>query len=349
MNWEGLMRRALALAQRGQPHPNPYVGALVVSKGEILGHGWHNGPGTAHAEVAALRDAGESAIGATLIVTLEPCNHVGRTPPCVDAILSSKIARVVYAAGDPNPRVVGGGATRLREAGCEVIPGVLEKVALEQNRAWNKWIRTGLPYVVLKLALTSDNSLTGVDRWITGPIARARVHRLRRFSDAILVGKGTVEADNPALTNRSGLGRDPLRVVLDTRLELGEEFQILSEESRKGTVVCFDKALGKHPPGEGLQVSTDRSGRLRIEEILQALGKRGVCQVLSEGGARVAESLLRDGFVDEIEIHRSCYASGKGEAAFLKLIEEHFEVHWTRRIGGDNVLLARPKGICFPG
>ena len=218
------MREALELAERGRGHtsPNPVVGALVVKAGRVLGRGWHERFGGPHAEVVALRRAGRRAAGATLYLTFEPCAHLGKTPPCVDAIRAARVDQVVLGAGDPNP-LAGGGARVLRAAGVKVVRGVLEAACRLQNAPFFKYVRTGLPLVSVKWAMSADGKIAtarGESRWISGEAARAFAHRLRAAHDAVLVGVGTVLADAPLLTARpaaGGNGWQPRRVILDSQ------------------------------------------------------------------------------------------------------------------------------------
>jgi len=235
---EAMMRRALALATRGRGlvSPNPLVGAVVVQDSRVVGEGWHDGPGNPHAEIHALRAAGDLARGATLYVTLEPCDHHGRTPPCTNAILEAGVARVVAAARDPNPIVDGRGFDRLRSAGVDVVAGVLESEAERLNEAFATHVRTGLPFVVLKMAATLDGKVAardGSSRWITGREARAEVHRMRAAADAVLVGAGTALADDPSLTVRDPeyRGRPVLRVLADARGRVRPTARLFSDDA----------------------------------------------------------------------------------------------------------------------
>src|SRR6266571_3977409 len=235
---EAMMRRALALASRGRGlvSPNPLVGAVVVHDGQVVGEGWHDGPGNPHAEIHALRAAGDLARGATLYVTLEPCDHHGRTPPCTNAILEAGVARVVAAARDPNPIVDGRGFDRLRSAGVDVVADVLKAEAERLNEAFATHVRTGLPFVVLKMAATLDGKVAardGTSRWITGKKARADAHRLRAASDAILVGSGTAIADDPSLTVRDAQreGPPPVRVLADSAGRVDERGRLFNGDA----------------------------------------------------------------------------------------------------------------------
>ncbi|MCL2824597.1 MAG: bifunctional diaminohydroxyphosphoribosylaminopyrimidine deaminase/5-amino-6-(5-phosphoribosylamino)uracil reductase RibD, partial [Polyangiaceae bacterium] len=218
-----MMTSALAEAKRGSPSPNPHVGAVVAKGDVIISLGHHERAGTEHAEVVAIRAAGEAARGATLYVTLEPCNHTGRTPPCVDHILQAGISRVVVACRDPNPNVDGGGIKVLRDSGIEVELGVKAAEGRSLIQPWVKQITLGLPYVSLKLAVSLDGrtaTRTGASKWVTGPEARAKVHEIRAANDAVMVGVGTVLADDPQLTARDAEGPNPIRVTIDSKLRL---------------------------------------------------------------------------------------------------------------------------------
>ncbi|MGV3719923.1 MAG: bifunctional diaminohydroxyphosphoribosylaminopyrimidine deaminase/5-amino-6-(5-phosphoribosylamino)uracil reductase RibD, partial [Actinomycetota bacterium] len=225
---EHYMRLALRLAARarGRTAPNPMVGAVVVAGEQVVGEGWHPKAGEPHAEVFALRNAGDAARGAALYVTLEPCCHFGRTPPCTEAVLASGVARVVAAMVDPFPKVAGGGLARLREAGLQVESGLLASESAALNRAYVKAVSTGLPWLTLKMAMTLDGKIatrSGDSRWVTGEAARRHVHRLRDWNDAVMVGIGTARADDPQLTARLRGARNPLRVIIDHRAELAAD------------------------------------------------------------------------------------------------------------------------------
>ncbi len=238
------MERALFLAAqgRGRTSPNPMVGAVVVKQGSVVGEGYHLRAGGDHAEVIALRGAEDSAIGATLYVSLEPCCHCGKTPPCTERIIDSGIRRVVASMPDPNPLVCGKGFERLREAGIEVEWGLMEEESSSLNEAYIKFIATGMPFVILKGAASLDGKIataTGESRWITGPAARERVHRLRDEVDAVMVGIGTVLQDDPLLTTRlaSGQGKDPLRIILDAEARLPINAKVINPASLSGTLL----------------------------------------------------------------------------------------------------------------
>lgn len=305
------MRAALRLARRGlgRTSPNPPVGAVVVRGGRIVGRGYHRRAGLAHAEVEALRAAGTAARGACLYVTLAPCNHTGATPPCTEAVLAAGVRRVVVGCDDPNPDVVGGGIRRLRRAGLEVVTGVEEDRCSELLRPFATRVTTGLPLVTLKLAASIDGRIatgSGESRWITGAAARQLVHRWRNEMDAVMVGAGTVIADDPELTCRLRGGRNPLRVIVDGRLRIPPRARVLTNEYASGTLVATTRSSGakvRQMQSNGVEIETfpaRRDGSFRLRPLLQRLARRGISSVLLEGGAGVAAAALREGVVDRL-------------------------------------------------
>ena len=310
------MRKALELACKGlgRTTPNPAVGAVVVRDGKVVGSGWHRKAGTPHAEVHALKDAGDAARGATIYVTLEPCNHTGRTPPCTRAVLDAGIARVVIGALDPNPGVAGGGMEFLRSQGLDVSAGCLKDECQMLIAPFAKHVRTGLPWVRLKVACSMDGrtaTRTGHSQWITNSAARKRGHELRRISDAILVGRGTVQADNPSLTCRHGDGdnADPIRVILDSRLSTDPASTVYVQESPARTIVVAVE--GAVDPGRvrefektGTTVlqlpAAGGRGTVDLPVLLDVLGRMGIQSLLVEGGATVHGSFRDAGLVDEV-------------------------------------------------
>jgi diaminohydroxyphosphoribosylaminopyrimidine deaminase/5-amino-6-(5-phosphoribosylamino)uracil reductase len=300
------MRRALALARRGvgRTSPNPAVGSVVVQGDRVVGEGWHQRAGEPHAEVVALDRASARSRGATLYATLEPCTHLGRTPPCVDAILAAGIARVVFATRDPDPRVNGRGAARLREAGLEVTSGVLAAEAEALNRPFFKHIRTRLPWVTLKLALSLDGRVTVPGRrYLTGAMARRHVHRMRDEHDAVLVGIGTVLADDPQLTVRDVRGRDPLRVVVDAEARTPPRAPVVGNDGRAVVFVRegahADRVAALAAAGARVVPIAPSDGGVDLRTALTWLDRHDVLSVLLEGGPTLAASMLRAGLVDE--------------------------------------------------
>jgi diaminohydroxyphosphoribosylaminopyrimidine deaminase/5-amino-6-(5-phosphoribosylamino)uracil reductase len=311
---EKWMRRALALAARGlgETNPNPLVGCVVVKAGRVVGEGFHARAGEPHAEAIALGKAGAQARGATLYVTLEPCVHLAkRTPPCVPAVLASGIRRVVASMRDPNPRVNGRGLRALRRAGVLVTVGVREDEARRQNRAFVVAQSKGRPYVLLKVATTLDGRIataSGDSRWVTGPQERAQARRLRRLHDAVLVGIGTVLADDPLLLPSPRLRRPFLRVVLDSRLRLPLGSRLVGTSASSSVL-----AVGHESPrrrraleARGVRVRTDRkdAGPIDPRFVLKALWAEGVRSVMVEGGAEVLGSFLEARLFDELALFR---------------------------------------------
>ncbi len=304
------MTRALELAKRGTglASPNPMVGAVVVSAGRVVGEGYHIYQKRDHAEVIALARAGEKARGSDLYVTLEPCVHFGRTPPCVQAVLESGVKRVFVALEDPNPLVAGRGIAALREAGVEVIEGACAPQAELLNEKFFHFIRTGRPFVVLKLALSLDGRIatcSGESKWITGPEARSLAHRLRFECDAVLVGIRTLLLDDPLLTVRGRRTKSILRIVLDSELQTPPTARLFGAPDR---VVIFHRR--DLPPGRSAAfpehvelVPVDRGAAgLDWRQILEELGRRRVTSVLVEGGARVAASALSQRVVQKLDL-----------------------------------------------
>ncbi|MHB0937383.1 MAG: bifunctional diaminohydroxyphosphoribosylaminopyrimidine deaminase/5-amino-6-(5-phosphoribosylamino)uracil reductase RibD [Armatimonadota bacterium] len=315
------LRRALALARRGRTSPNPMVGAVVVRDGVVVGEGFHPKAGEPHAEVFALRAAGEQARGATLYVTLEPCAHYGRTPPCADAVLRAGVRRVVIASEDPNPLVAGRGLERLRAAGIEVASGLLHAQEARLNEAWRHWIVTRRPFVTLKLAASLDGKLatrTGDSRWITGEAARHDVHRLRAASDAILTTAATVLADDPALTARLRGAHQPRRVVVDARLRTSPAAQVYAPANRPPLLATLVEDTARLAPyrERGVDVLTlpARDGHVDLPALLAALGEREIVSLMVESGGTFAAALLAAGGVQKLRLYQAPLLIG-GETA----------------------------------
>ena len=301
--WDLWMRRALALAAlaEGRTSPNPLVGAVVLNReGRLVGEGFHARSGEPHAEVGALGQAGTAAAGGTLIVTLEPCCHHGRTPPCTRAVLQAGVCRVVVALEDPDPRVAGGGIAQLRQAGVEVITGVLRQEAAEQNRTFLHRVRTGRPWGVLKWAMGLDGRTAlpnGASQWISGADSRRWVHQLRAGCDAVIVGGGTVRADDPLLTSRGRRDPEPLRVVLSRGLDLPAEAQLWDTASAATLVAHGPEAAGKQAPNGPERLELEQCEPLPL---MQHLAARGCNQVLWECGSELAAAAIRQGCVQEV-------------------------------------------------
>ncbi len=307
-----MMTRAIELARFGDPSPNPHVGCVVVQGDTVVGEGFHESAGYDHAEIVAIRAAGDRVKGSTLFVTLEPCNHLGKTPPCVDAILDAGIQRVVVGCRDPNPNVRGGGIERLQEAGVETIVGILENEAKTLVRPWSKFVLSGLSDLSLKLAVSLDGRIatrTGASKWITCPQSRARVQELRVSHDAVMVGINTVSSDDPRLTVRDVPGRDPIRVVVDSKLRLPMTSQLVTSAREIPTCVVTtvesSRLTGESLEAAGvnvIRVPATAEGRCDMHTALSELAAREVVSVLCEGGAELAGSLLAAGLVDEMHV-----------------------------------------------
>jgi diaminohydroxyphosphoribosylaminopyrimidine deaminase/5-amino-6-(5-phosphoribosylamino)uracil reductase len=303
------MARALELARRGEgmTRPNPPVGAVVVREHRAVGEGYHRRAGTDHAEIAALHAAGRLARAATLYLTLEPCCTQGRTPPCTEAILRQGIGRVVIAARDPNPSHNGRGLSLLRRSGLEVTEGVLAERVAPLIAPFAKWVRTGRPFVTLKLAMSLDGRIAdrgGCSKWISGPASRRCVQSLRRRADALLVGAGTARTDDPTLLPRPARGRRPWRVIVTTKGALPARLRVLSDQAACRTLVATTSLCT--PPnaarlrlgGAEVKAFRTREGRVSLRALLRELGRRGLLHVVCEGGGRLAGELTRQGLVD---------------------------------------------------
>ncbi|MDA0717615.1 MAG: bifunctional diaminohydroxyphosphoribosylaminopyrimidine deaminase/5-amino-6-(5-phosphoribosylamino)uracil reductase RibD [Cyanobacteria bacterium] len=359
--WRPWMQRALQLAElgAGNTSPNPLVGAVVLDAGEALvGEGYHSRAGEAHAEVGALAQAGERARGGTLVVNLEPCCHHGRTPPCSQAVIAAGITRVVVAMADPNPQVAGGGVAQLRAAGIEVITGVAEAEARRLNRAFIHRIRCGRPLGILKWAMGIDGRTAlsnGSSQWISGPEARDWVHQLRSRCDAVIVGGGTVRADDPLLTSRGQRQPEPLRVVLSRRLELPAK-AALWDLSAAATLVVH----GPEVPAAAAAALDNRGvPRLELEVcspqlLLEALALRGCNQVLWECGPELAAAALADGCVQELAAVIAPKLMGGqpartplGELGFTSMDQIlSWQAQTSQRLGSDLLWqLSSPAGL----
>ena len=318
------MRRALTLAEkgRGATSPNPMVGALVVKDGKVVGEGYHEKFGRPHAEANALNQAGDAALGATLYVTLEPCNHTGKTGPCTHLIYEAGISRVVVAMPDPNPAVEGQGIAFLRSKGITVHENVLEDKARELNRGYFKYVVTGKPYIMLKLAQTLDGRIatsTGHSKWVTNDDSRTVSHKLRAQYDALLVGIGTVLADDPHLTVRKTKGNSPKRVVLDSQLRVPLDANVLADDSPNKTIIVTTNAASKEKIARIVErgstvlvLDADDRGWVEQELLWKKLGELGITSVMVEGGSTIHTECLKSGNADEIVIFFAPKLLGSG-------------------------------------
>jgi len=298
----------LAVRARGRTSPNPMVGSVIVRDGAIVGQGWHHRASEPHAEVLALRDAGEAARGSTMYVSLEPCCHTGRTGPCTEAVIGAGVSKVVVAMRDPNPLVAGKGITRLREAGIEVEENILESEAMLLNEVFIKFITKKLPFVVLKAAVSLDGKIatrTGDSRWITGPESREYGHRLRDTYDAILVGVGTVRQDDPSLTARLPGARDPVRIILDGRATTSPKARVFTQDSDAPTLVAVTGAAPEANTNTlksaGAEIIVAGEGpRVDLAELMRELATRRISSVLIEGGGEVHASFIAAELPDKV-------------------------------------------------
>jgi len=321
------MKEALELAAkgRGRTSPNPMVGAVVVKEGKIIGRGYHQKAGTPHAEIHALNDAGMEARDSTLYVTLEPCSHRGRTLPCADFIIRSRVARVVVAMLDPNPLVNGNGVRKLREAGIQVDVGLLERETRELNTFFIKYISTKIPYVLLKAAVTLDGRIatrTGDSKWITGKAAREKGHEIRDQVDAVLVGVNTVLTDNPSLTTRlpGKEGKDPARIILDTHLRTPLDAKVIENDSEAPTYIFAgcnaapERVRAYQEKNVTVMVARKGTGRIPFRQVLEDLGRMEISSLLIEGGAQIHAAALREGIVDHALFFIAPKIMGGGES-----------------------------------
>ncbi len=362
-----IMRHALRLARRGmgKTSPNPAVGCVIVKDGAIVGEGWHKKAGTPHAEVHALAQAGTRACGADVYVTLEPCSHHGRTPPCAEALIEAGVASVQIGMRDPNPLVSGRGMEMLRSAGIPVRCGILEIECSRINEPFIKHVTSGMPFVVLKSAMTLDGKTatsTGESKWITNDKSRRYVHKLRSMLDAVMVGVGTVLADNPRLTCRlAGRNRNPVRIIVDSRLRTPLDSNLLSRDLPGTTIIA---TIEKNPSlisryeerGAQVMVCSEREGRVALEDMLQRLGSLGIQSLLLEGGSSLASSALHAGLIDKFLLfYAPKFLGGEdGFGLFAGKGVDRMECavklkNITARHFGDDIMLeAYPEKPCLP-
>lgn len=307
---ERWMRRALHLAEkgRGRTSPNPLVGAVLVKDGQIIGEGYHTKAGESHAEIVALGKAGDKARGATLYLNLEPCTHYGKTPPCAPAVIEAGVSRVVVGMEDPNPRVTGKGVASLMEAGLDVKMGILERECRKLNEAFCKYISHQVPFIILKVAATLDGKVAtrnGESKWITGEVSRRFVHRIRDQVDGVIVGIRTVLKDDPMLTARIKGGKDPFRIVLDSRLRIPENSKMIEASPSKAIIATTEiapqrKIESLEKKGVRVLIFGSKMGKVDLKACLSKLGEMGMMSLLVEGGSQVSGSFLDEGLVDKI-------------------------------------------------
>jgi diaminohydroxyphosphoribosylaminopyrimidine deaminase/5-amino-6-(5-phosphoribosylamino)uracil reductase len=358
------MRMALREARKGsgRTSPNPAVGAVIVRNGEVVARWYHRRAGLPHAEIEALSWLGNHCPEDTLYVTLEPCNHAGKTPPCTQAILKSGIRRVVVGMKDPNPRVTGGGCAFLEAHGIDVMVGVLEAECRRLNEDFLVSVTFGRPFVIAKSAMTLDGWIAtsaGHSKWITNEESRAFVHRLRDRADAVMVGVGTVLADNPSLTTRlkKGRGRDPLRIIVDTHLRTPANAKVVAQRSSAGALIVIGE--GEEPgdrqrfQGNGVSILACpvRAGKIDLKALMRRLGEMSIMSVLLEGGAAITGSMLREKLIDKFYIFKAPrllggddgipMAAGPGpERMDDSLVLKEIRV---RRFGDDTLITGYPS------
>ncbi|MGB3383090.1 MAG: bifunctional diaminohydroxyphosphoribosylaminopyrimidine deaminase/5-amino-6-(5-phosphoribosylamino)uracil reductase RibD [Marinomonas sp.] len=372
-NHEYWMAKALQLARKGlySTHPNPRVGCVLVKDDELIGEGYHIRSGEGHAEVNAIANATQDVAGATAYVTLEPCSHQGKTPPCADALVKAGVARVVFGMQDPNPAVSGKGLTKLNKAGIDVIGPVLEAQCEALNPGFVKRMREGLPFIRVKLAMSVDGRTameSGESQWITGAEARQDVQRLRAQSDAVITGIGTVLADNPSMTVRINEAdqaieakrvRQPLRVVMDTALSILPEAKILYPTKQACVFVLEDEVESEHLDvlqEKGVNVRfapRGDDGRLDLLDAMEQLADAGINEVLVETGAELAGGFLQAGLVDEIVVYMAPKLLGSTARAMFQLpldkMDEALNLELTsvRQVGQDLRLVYVPQYLEF--
>lgn len=350
------MARALRLAERGlyTTTPNPRVGCVLVADGRVVGEGWHQRPGEAHAEVLALKAAGARTAGATAYVSLEPCSHHGRTPPCADALIAAEVGRVVAAMQDPNPLVAGGGIHRLRAAGIQAEIGILESEARELNIGFVSRMTRGRPWMRVKIAASLDGKTAlanGMSRWITGPDARRDGHHWRARSCAVMTGIGTLKDDDPQLTVRDvETSRQPLRIVVDSRLRITPEAKLLDGGAVLVATATHDagKARALEAKGAAIVELPNPEGKVDLLRLTQHLAGMGINEVLVEAGMNLDSALLRAGVVDELLLYLAPHMLGDAGRGILDLGELtemdrklELQIQETRMIGSDMRILAR--------
>ena len=359
---ELFMMECISLARKGDGYvsSNPMVGAVLVKGGKVIGRGYHKRFGGAHAEVEAIQNAKTSLRGATIYVNLEPCNYFGKTPACTDLIIRNGIAKVIIGCKDPNPLVAGKGIQQLKKAGIKVYTGVLEDECKKLNESFSKYIVSSLPFVALKIAQTLDGKIAGQrdeSRWITNQASRKFVHHLRSRFDAVLVGAGTVEKDNPKLTVRDVKGRNPLRIVIDGNFSTNPDSKIYSQVDAKTILFTSKNSVRKQKKKkrtlgqkgvEIIELAAYRNGNLSLMKVLLELASRGIASVLVEGGAKIFSSFLQEKLADKLFIFIAPKIFGAGLNAFENLLHHSTKNHIRlKNISviniGDNLLIEAYK------
>jgi len=359
---ESYIKLALEIAKKGRGNvsPNPLVGCIIVKNNRMIGAGYHEKYGENHAEINALNNCKKSVEGSTLYVNLEPCSHHGNTPPCVDKIIENKIKRVVIGTLDINPLVNGKGVKKLKHAGIEVKVGVNEKECLELNKFFFKYITKKIPYVSLKIAQTIDGRIAdkyGNSKWITCIKSRYYVHNLRTYYDAVLIGSNTVKKDNPKLTVRLTKGRNPKKIILNSKLDLSLNLKLFTENPGKNLIVISStESIGKKRKLKNLQklgvrvifVKKDSDGGLCLKRVLNELGKLNIISVLVEGGSKIFSSFIRENLFDDIKLFVNPKIIGNGLSSINNVGRSKIEKALKLKIAnvekvGDDVLIELVK------
>lgn len=345
MNHEIFMKRALQLAEkgRGKTSPNPLVGCVIVSQGKIVGEGYHEKAGNPHAEIIALKEARTQAEGATLYTTLEPCSHTGKTPPCANAIIEAGIKEVIFAVKDANPLV--DGETLLKKAGIHVTGGMLEKEARVQNEIFFKYIQAKTPFVILKVAQTEDGMIAPLNKErtdITSKESRTLVHKMRGEMDAVLIGSGTLKADNPQLTPRLTQGNDPWKIIVSTKGDIPFNSQLLTH--LKKTILATTSLLPEHKKevlekkGIDVIVCNLKDDKVDLQDLMFHLGARNITSILMEAGQEINTSALQQGIVDKMMIFTAPSNLGEGILPFKTGTLIHLQKPKRTKIGTDSLL-----------
>ena len=350
------MKRCFSLAKKGQGKvsPNPLVGAVIVKNNQIIGEGWHKKYGQAHAEVNAFFDAKSDVAGSTLYVNLEPCCHrLKNTPPCVPLIISKKIKRVVICNEDPNPQVAGKGIAQLRSDGIEVDSGILNSEGHELNRFYFKFIKSGMPYVILKIAQSMDGKI-GItnqeQKWLTGEKSKRFVHKMRALCDGVLIGANTVRVDNPQLSVREARGRNPVRIIIDGNLSIPVSSSLFKKSKQDKKIIFTSKGS---EPAKSLQLKSEGidlveleakdKGEIDLYEVLEILGKRKIMSLIVEGGQSIFSQFIRDSLFDEIIILQAPVMLGNGISPSLYAMKSRLIVKEITTLGEDVKIILRNK------
>ena len=357
---EKFMKRAIELAKKGRGYtsPNPIVGSVIVKDGEIISEAYHEKFGKLHAEALAIKKAGDKSKEATIYVTLEPCSHHGKTPPCTDAIIKAGITKVVIGSLDPNPQINGTGVKKLQDAGIEVITSVLEKECKKINRGFFKHIKTNHPWITLKLALTTDGYVAdsqGKSQWITSTKAREFVHQQRKQYDAIMVGAGTAVKDDPSLLPEDKSGFIPKRIIIDETLSIPYRLKVVNDDYRTRTIVVTSIEDRENKKDELqkrkikiIQTTADDFGWVDLNDALKKLSDEGITSIYCEGGGQLAGSLVNAGLVDELQLFIAPKILGEGIfgfSGFMKTLDKAIQLEWDepQKFGPDILLTGRLK------